>query len=113
MKVGIDVLEINRIKTSKEFLNKILTENEIEYIEKFENKKEHVAGFFCVKEAVFKALNLKVFSPKLIEVNHDENNKPFVVLQGEYLTHFKNNYKEIEISISHSKTIAQAICIIN
>ena len=35
MKIGIDLLEIERINLSKNFLNKILTENEQKFIEKF------------------------------------------------------------------------------
>ena len=36
MKIGIDLLEIERIKTDEKFLNKILTPCEIEYVNKFE-----------------------------------------------------------------------------
>ena len=46
MKIGIDILEIERIKTDEKFLNRILVPCEIEYINKFENKEEHIAGIF-------------------------------------------------------------------
>ena len=113
MKVGIDIVEIKRIITSDSFLNRILTQNEIEYIAKFKNKKEHIAGIFCAKEAIFKALDLKIFKPKDIEIFHNSNGKPCVLLKHEYLNFFKNNYNEIEVSITHCNTIAQAICIIS
>lgn len=112
MKVGIDLLEIERINSSKKFLNKILTEKEQEYVEKFENKKEKICGLFCAKEAIFKALDLKNFKPKLIEISHGASGRPLVNLSGEYLEHFNSNYKKIDISITHNKTLAQAICLI-
>ena len=112
MKIGIDLLEIERINLSKNFLNKILTENEQKFIEKFQNKKEKIGGLFCAKEAVFKALNLKIFKPKLIEISKSSCGRPIVKLFGEYLEHFNSNYKKIDISITHTKTLAQAICLI-
>ena len=112
MKIGIDILEIKRIKTTKTFMEKILTENEINYVEKYKNKAEKIAGIFCGKEAVFKALNLKIFKPKLIEIVHNENGRPLVNLKEEYLNYFKQNYKNIDISITHCKTLAQAICLV-
>ncbi|MCX7905065.1 MAG: holo-ACP synthase, partial [Caloramator sp.] len=56
--IGTDIIEIERIKRAIErnrlFINKIYTENEIEYLK---NKNtESYAGYFCAKEAVAKAL---------------------------------------------------------
>lgn len=114
MKIGTDVLEINRIKTDEKFLEKFLNKQEIEYINNFNKSKERIAGFFCCKEAVFKALDMKIFKPHEIIISHHKNGKPYITLTGNSLKHFKNqNYKNIDISISHSKTIAQAVCIIH
>ena len=110
MKVGIDVLEIERIKTNFHFLEKILTKNEIEYVNKFENKQERIAGIFCAKEAIFKALNLDFLNHQEIEINHGKNGRPFPAFYGKTKEYFLKNYKKIDISISHSKTIASAIC---
>ena len=54
MKVGIDVLETSRVKTDDKFLKSFLNESEIEYVSKFENPTERIAGLFCAKEAVLK-----------------------------------------------------------
>ena len=72
MKVGIDVLETSRVKTDVRFLKSFLNESEIEYVSKFENPTERIAGLFCAKEAVFKALCEKQFSPHNITISHDE-----------------------------------------
>lgn len=112
MKVGIDVLEIERVSTDDKFLKKILTCEEIKYVKKFKNQKERIAGFFCAKEAVFKALDEKVFRPLEIEINHNKNKSPYVKLFGKYKEKFEKNNHEIQISISHSKTVATAICLI-
>ena len=56
MKVGIDTIELDRIDEDKNFLKRFLTENEIEYINRFVNKKERISGFFCAKEAILKPL---------------------------------------------------------
>ena len=112
MKVGIDVLEIERIKTNLHFLEKILTKNEIEYVLKFENKQERIAGLFCAKEAIFKALNLDFLNHQEIEINHEKNGRPFPIFYGKTKEYFLKNYKKIDISVSHSKTIASAICVV-
>ena len=59
--IGIDIIEIDRIKTSIEtygnrFLSKIYTPIEIDYCNSKANKFQHFAARFAAKEAVYKAL---------------------------------------------------------
>ena len=60
---GTDIIEIGRIKKSIEkkgtkFINKIYTQNEIEYCESKKNVKfQHYAARFSAKEAIFKAIS--------------------------------------------------------
>ena len=60
---GTDIIEITRIRESIEelgdrFLNKIYTENEIQYCEsKKRQKYQHYAARFAAKEAIFKAIS--------------------------------------------------------
>ena len=110
MLVGIDVLEIERIKDIKN-LEKIFLPSEIEYINKFSAKEERICGFFCAKEAVFKSLNLKKINFLDIEISHDQNSRPFVIFHGETKAYFDRDFSNIDISISHSKTVATAIAI--
>ncbi len=119
--VGIDIIELERVETSDSFLNKIAHKEEIEYIKSNPCKQvqhEKIAGLWCVKEAVMKALELGKNSGvvfKDIKLCHKENGKPFIELFGVAKEQFENYFKDkkIEISISHSKTIATAIAIIN
>lgn len=109
--IGIDVLEIERVKdfeNNENLLQKVFTQSEIEYIKKFKDPKERIAGFFCAKEAVLKALGCpKTLSMIDIEVLHNKNGSPYI----NFTDKLKSlNIKKIEISISHSKTIASAIC---
>lgn len=62
IKSGIDIIEVERIKSSIDemgdnFLNRVYTENEIQYCEsKKKNKYQGYAARFAVKEAAFKAI---------------------------------------------------------
>ena len=96
--IGIDILEIERIKNK----------NEIKYFNNFENKYEHICGFFCAKEAVKKALDCpKNLTFLDIEILHTKSGKPYVKLNEKI--DIKN---QIKISISHSKTVATAVCLV-
>lgn len=116
IKVGTDIIEVERIKESIEslgekFLNRVYTKNEIEYCEKTNSMKfQHYAARFAAKEAVFKAisklLNNKFdISWKDIEIINDENGRPYVEL---YCID-KQKIADIDISLSHIKDYAIAM----
>lgn len=115
--IGIDVIEIERfeefIKNSK-LQQKVFTSLEIEYFSKFKDPKQRMAGFFCAKEAVLKALDCpKGATVKDIEVNHYASGKPYVKLYNFALAEFeKTGHKTLEVSISHSNTVATAVCLL-
>lgn len=115
--IGIDLVENKRIEKSlknEAFIKKILTQNEIEYVNSFKNKTEHIAGFFACKEAVMKALeDCKKISFKDIEIKHKETGKPYVVLYGRAKEVFNfGGYSKVEISISQTQNFATAIAIV-
>lgn len=121
IKTGVDIIEVKRIKDSIEefendFLNRIYTQNEINYCNNTKNAKyEHFAARFAVKEAAFKAvsslLNNKYdISWKNIETINDENGKPtikFIALTKE-IEKKLNKIESIDVSISHIKELAIA-----
>lgn len=120
MRVGIDVIELDKVPKTQAFLKRIAKPKEIEYINRYKcesGQRQRTATLWCVKEAVMKALGLGKDSGvtmKDIELCHEESGRPFVKLQKVAKNAFKElNLREIEISISHSETIASAICIIN
>lgn len=117
MKIGIDLIEISRfdnLANDRKKLEKIFTENEIGYFEKYKFKTCHIAGTFCAKEAFVKALKIgfgKNLTPIDIEVLHEESGNPYINTLKEKTKNVLNG-KDVDISISHSDTMSTAICII-
>ena len=82
---GIDIVEISRFKKAKKkwgkgFLNKIFTENEIDYSKKRRFQEQHLAARFAAKEAVLKAFGDKISSVhnwQDIEILNDKSGKPY------------------------------------
>ena len=77
MKIGVDIIEIDRFENIASDINRLktlFTEKEIKYFDKYKQKLEHVAGNFAAKEAVVKAFktgfNAKIV-PLDVEVVHD------------------------------------------
>ena len=108
MKVGIDIVEIDRVRKAMNdrFLSKVLSKDEIEYCKDFKEKRkvEFVAGRFACKEAIIKCLSdyeVPVFTD--LNIINNEKGKPEI------------NYKDykIEISISHEINYACAIALLN
>ena len=120
---GIDIIEVERIKKAiedldKNFLERIYTEKEIEYCNKFKMAKyEHFAARFAVKEAVFKAISEYISGRedalwKNIEVENIDGGKPVINVEKlqENIKQTANNFKlrDIDVSISHIKDYAVA-----
>lgn len=116
--IGIDIIEIDRIKESVNkfgdaFLNKIYTQNELDYcLAKF-NKYQHLAARFAAKEAIYKALSVPAQSCKLenIEITNEKNGLPVVNFSGR-LKDYLSTDKEIKISISHSDNYVACVALI-
>lgn len=112
--IGTDLIEVDRVTkacVNKHFLDKYFTENEIFMINE-DNRK--AADNFAVKEAVSKMFGtgFRDFSPCDIEVLRDEVGKPYVNLYGKALAlSIELNVKKIHVSISNTKTYAQAFVI--
>ncbi len=118
MRVGIDIIDVNRFERmvgDDIRLSTLFTDKERAYFAKFSQPITHIAGTFSAKEAVVKAFKTgfsSVMLPLNIEILHD-NGVPRVNLKGDAKKYFEENgYKNIDISISHTNTIAQAICIL-
>ena len=117
MRVGTDIIEVERIKKALQdsnFIDRVFFKTEIGYANGFKNSAEHLAGFFSAKESVMKALiDCKEISFKDIEILHSEFGSPYVKLYGKAKSLFDAlNAKELQISISQIKDVATAICII-
>lgn len=118
--VGIDIIEVERVDTSEAFVKRIAHQKEIDYINKSgcENlRHQRIAALFCVKEAVMKALEMGKNSGvvfKDIELTHNEFGKPEIILHGKAKEKYENVFagKKIEVSLSHTPTMATAIAIL-
>lgn len=118
MKVGIDIIDVNRferISGDDNLLSSLFTEKERAYFNKFAQRTIHIAGTFSAKEAVVKAFKTGFtvgIMPLDVEILHKDG-VPYVNLKNGAKRHYEDNgYKNIDISISHTNSIAQAICII-
>ena len=89
IKSGIDIIEVERIKSSIDemgdnFLNRVYTENEIQYCESIKiNKYQSYSARIAVKEAALKSISSLIkdkysISWKNIETTNDENGRPSV-----------------------------------
>lgn len=114
--IGIDIIEIERIKTAlnrtKSFYQKAFTQYERDYYEKNGKQIKTLAGFFCAKEAAVKALKTGFDGIGLqdIEIRHTQSGSPYIVFLGKAKELMQD--KTAEISISHSQNYAVAVCII-
>lgn len=109
--LGIDIIEIERIKNAVEkwgdsFLNRIFHKEEIEYAKKHILPYQHYAARFAVKEAVYKALGQRELTWKDLKVINQQDGKP--VCECDKLP----EGTKLLISISHSKHYAIANAII-
>ena len=122
--VGIDLIEVDRIKKQLEksrdrFCQSLFSEEEIAYCRKGANTRiqaQHFAGRFAAKEAFLKAIGTGLregLAWKDVEVLNNAMGKPEL--------HLKNKAKEtvdehgitnIQLSISHGRDIAAAFVIL-
>lgn len=119
IKCGTDIIEIARIKDAIEkegFKERVYTEKEIEYCEsKNVQKYQSYSGRFAAKEAIFKALSTLIEDKYKIkwtdfEIINDKDGHPNVQINTDIIE--KTLIKNIDISISHCKEYATAVCII-
>jgi holo-[acyl-carrier protein] synthase len=110
--LGCDIADIPRVKRSYEkhgeaFLNKILTKTEQDIYYKRGKPASFLAGRFAAKEAVSKALGTGIGKVGFtdIEILPDDNGCPILTVKG-------YKFSKCEISISHSRDYAIAVCVL-
>ena len=112
--IGTDIVKVERIKkllnnNGNKFLNKIYTENEIQYCNSNSDPYIHLSGKYAAKEAVKKALLskniIKTISLKKIEILNNENKSPYVKIDD-------LDDININITISHETQYAVAFALI-
>lgn len=120
MRLGTDIIEIDRIKQAIErsdrFRKRVYTEHEIVYCEnKHTGIYQSYAGIYAAKEAFMKALGtgLRYGSWQDIEVCHDEFGAPFLSITGAFKKIIQERMcTESIVSISHCREYAMSTVII-
>ena len=118
MRVGVDLIEIARIRRALEryprFRERCFTEAERAYCDSRPNPAESYAGRFAGKEAVGKALGFGVaraFAWKEIEIVGRP--KPSVRLSGRIRAWaVRTNAGAIDLSMTHSRELANAVAVV-
>jgi holo-[acyl-carrier protein] synthase len=115
MKVGVDLIEIERIRRALDrpgFRERCFTEAERAYCDSKVNAAESYAGRFAGKEAVGKALGCGVrFTWKEIEIVGRP--KPSVTLSGKTAAFAERvSAGPIDVSMTHSRELAAAIAVV-
>ncbi len=116
MRVGLDLIEIERIRRALErypaFRERCFTEAERAYCDSRKNPAQSYAGRFAGKEAVGKALGIGVrFTWREIEIAG--RLKPRVRLSGRTgAWAAKAGAGRIDLSMTHSRELAAAICVV-
>ncbi|MBD3233924.1 MAG: holo-[acyl-carrier-protein] synthase [candidate division Zixibacteria bacterium] len=115
--VGIDIIEISRIRQAIErwgdrFLHRVFTPWEISYCSEKVFPEYSFAARFAAKEAVFKTLGSSARSGikwTSIEIFNDRNGQPSVRLGGKAKEKLDGGAVLISMSHSHTYAVAQAV----
>ena len=121
--IGIDTIEVPRIAKSisiynEQFLQRVFSEDETAYCRSRRFSAEHFAARFAAKEAFAKAIGTGIrrgFIWKEVEVQKEYSGKPILVLRGsmiEKVLAIVGNRYHIQLSLTHTKDLAEAIVII-
>ncbi|MDR2778879.1 MAG: holo-ACP synthase [Puniceicoccales bacterium] len=119
--LGTDIVEIDRIdrliqRYGDVFLSKIFNDIEISYCQHTPKPANGFAARFATKEAFSKALGTgigKNIGWKDISVGKKFSGEPYIILSEKGKNRVKIlGFSDIKVSISHTKTLAQAVVIL-
>jgi holo-[acyl-carrier protein] synthase len=114
MAVGIDLIEIERIERALErrprLAARLFTDAELDYANARARPGRHLAARFAAKEAVAKAMELRGWAPREIEVL-SEGGAPKAFLTGRVAARADGLGVGVEISLTHSRELASAVAV--
>jgi holo-[acyl-carrier protein] synthase len=117
---GIDLIEVERIAMrvgrDSGFRELVFSKAEMDYCDSRATRFEHYAARFAAKEAFLKAIGRGLdsgLSLHEIEVLNDAKGKPEIRLSGQTAIELTSmNIRLIHVSLSHLKSIATAVVIL-
>jgi len=116
--IGTDVVELDHFaevvdRSRPGFLERLFTQSEIEYCERFKDRMASYAAIFAAKEAFLKALRTGL-APGIrwtdVEVVHDKSGAPSIVARGLCLELLGGGVAHA--SLTHSRRSAAAVVVI-
>jgi holo-[acyl-carrier protein] synthase len=113
--IGIDLLEIDRMERAlarrPQLADRLFTAGEREHAHARGQVARHLAARFCAKEAVAKALDLRVWNPHDVEVV-PTGGAPEVRLSGHAAARAAElGVQEVRLSLTHSRGMAGAVAV--
>jgi holo-[acyl-carrier protein] synthase len=113
-KVGIDLLEIERLERALErtprLAERLFTEGERAYAASRGRPGQHLAARFCAKEAVAKALGIESWNFHEVEVI-GTGGPPRIRLSGTAAARAAELGVQVEVSLTHTGREAAAVAI--
>ena len=113
--VGIDLLDVGRFERALErrprLAERLFTDAEREYAAGHARPAMHLAARFCAKEAVAKALDLRGWDFRDVEVVATDG-APEVRLSGAALRRARELGVTAEVSLTHTETLAGATALL-
>ncbi len=117
--IGVDVVDVERMQFALDrtprIRQRLFTDAEIAYCEKYRFAERHYAGRWAAKEAVTKALGCGLIQWNGVEVMRKPRQAPTVHIFGKiekFASMVGVREDEISISITHSELSAVAVAII-
>lgn len=108
MEVGVDLVEIARVKAfakrNPRFLTRVFSKSEIAYCKAKKDPWPHFAVRFAAKEAVYKALGEARIPLTAISVLRADTGRPTVTIAGKPA-------KGLKLSLSHGREHAVAFAV--
>lgn len=108
MEVGVDLVEIGRVRSlarrNPKFLTRVFSAAEIAYCRAKKDPWPHFAVRFAAKEAVYKALGKAEVPLTAISVERDAKGRPSVRIAGKPV-------KSLKLSLSHGREHAVAFAV--
>jgi holo-[acyl-carrier protein] synthase len=113
--VGLDLLDVDRMERALErrprLAERLFTDDERRYAAGKARPGQHLAARFCAKEAVAKALGLRAWSFRDVEVVATEA-APEVRLSGAAAVRVGELGARAAISLTHTDTTAGAVAVL-
>jgi holo-[acyl-carrier protein] synthase len=113
--VGIDLLEIDRLERAlarrPRLAERLFTDGERAYAATRARPAMHLAARFCAKEAVAKALELREWSWRDVEVIGGGSEPPAVRLAGAAAARAGEMGATVRISLTHTRGMAGAVAV--